>query len=81
MIEYRVTASEAYVPVDGERVEDSSRGGFFGVYGGASRDSSGLSGNAGDTLCLFGRKCCRIGDRVRVVYEKVFQVTLGREVI
>lgn len=36
---------------------------------------------AGDTLCLFGRKCCRIGDRVRVVYEKVFQVTLGREVI
>ena len=52
-----------------------------GVYGGASRDSSGLSGYAGDALCLFGRKCCRIGDRVRVVYEKVFQVTLGREVI
>ena len=67
--------------MNGERVEDSSRGGFFGVYGGASRDSSGLSGYAGDALCLFGWKCCRIGNRVRVVYEKVFQVTLGREVI
>ena len=76
-----VTASEAHVPVDGERVEDSSRGGFFGVYGGASRDSSGLSGYAGDALCLFGRKCCRIGNRVCVVYEKVFQITFGDKVI
>ena len=33
------------------------------------------------SLCLFGRKCCCIGNRVCVVYEKVFQVTLGREVI
>ena len=26
-------------------------------------------------------ECCRIGDWVRVVYEKVFQVTLDGEVI
>ena len=72
--EHRPAAPEAFVPVDGERTEDSARDGVADVYGGAGRGERGLPGlSEGIWVCLLGRHSGGAGPGVCVVHAEVLQ--------